>query len=168
MEAGTASDASALDNLRALQTAASSRGDNALCVFASLLEGLAFLKAARDGANDKVQACLAQVSKYQLDETVNLPQIEILTLLLDVASSIHTYNPEITAEKLRHLQKRFDECAQWGDVKSEFLIAIRKSSTSGKTVSGDTAMVLRADENDPGSDYLVMSFMTKVELSSLV
>jgi hypothetical protein len=168
MEAGTAADASALDNLRALQAAASSRGDNALCVFASLLEGLTFLKAGKDGANEKVQACLAQVAKYQLDESVNIPQIEILTLLLDVASNLHTYQPEVTAEKLRNLQKRFDECAQWGDVKSEFLIAIRKSSTSAKTVSSDTSMVLRNDEGDGGSDYLVMSFMTKVELTSLV
>lgn len=168
MEAGTSSDASALDNLRALQTAAASRGDNALSVFASLLEGLTFLKAAKEGANEKVQACLAQVAKYQLDESVNIPQIEILTLLLDVASNLHTAQPEVTAEKLRKLQKRFDECVQWGEVNSEFLISIRKSSTSAKTVSVDTSMVLRYDENSTGSDYLVVTFMTKAELSSLV
>lgn len=168
MEAGTAADASALENLRALQHAASSRGDNALCVFASLLEGLTFLKASKEGAVEKVQACLAQVSKYQLDQSVNIPQVEILTMLLDVASSIHTYSPEVTAEKLRALQKRFDECSQWGDVNSEFLIAIRKSSTSGNTVSSDTSMILRNHESDTDSDYLVMTFMTRVEFTSLM
>jgi hypothetical protein len=167
MEAGTASDASALDNLRALQTVASSRGDNALSVFASLLEALTFLKAPKEGASERVQACLAQVAKFQFDPSIKIDQIEILTMLLDVVSNLYNRDSEVAAEKLGRLHKRLDE-SDWGHVKSEFLIPIKRSASSSKTVSADTAMVIRSGGEESGVDYLVMTFMTKVELASLV
>ena len=79
MELGQTADASALENIRAIQMTANARGDNALCVFASILEGLTLLKASKDGNLEKVQTCIAQVAKFQFDDSVHIMQLDILT-----------------------------------------------------------------------------------------
>lgn len=168
MEAGSGIDASAVDNLRALQTTAARRGDVALSVYASLLEALTYLKAPKGGTAERVQSCLAHVAKYQLDPSVKIMQVEVLALLLDVAANLNSQTPEITADKLRQLQKKLSECEEWHNVKSEFAIPIRRSATSAKTVSSDTAAIIYEREGDESSEFLIVSFMTKVEFTALV
>ena len=168
MEMGTASDAGALDNIRAVQNIANTRGDNALSVLASVLEGLTLLKTSKDGSIERVQACIAQAAKFQFDPSVQIMQLDILTLLLDFASSLHHQSSDSTAQKLRLLQTRLDECDAWNNVKAEFLIPIKKQPSNARTVSDDTAAIVRAGEPDSAFDYMVMSFMTKMELRSLV
>ncbi|RFN50141.1 putative sh3-domain protein cyk3, partial [Fusarium flagelliforme] len=167
MELGQTADANALENIRSIQMTANARGDNALCVFASILEGLTLLKASKDGNLEKVQACIAQVAKFQFDESVHIMQLDILTLLLDLASSINHSSLELTCQKLKTLQDRMDRCRDWHNVKSDFLIPIRKQPSTGHTISSDTAGIVRSGGDAP-VDYLVMSFMTKMELASLI
>lgn len=168
VEMGNALDAGALDNIRAVQNIANTRGDNALSVLASVLEGLTLLKSSKDGSIERVQACIAQAAKFQFDPTVQIMQLDILTLLLDFASSLHHQSPDNTSQKLRLLQTRLDECDAWNNVKAEFLIPIKKQPSNARTVSDDTAAIVRAGEADSAFDYMVMSFMTKMELRSLV
>ncbi|PWI69622.1 75k gamma secalin [Purpureocillium lilacinum] len=168
LEMGSASDAGALENIRSLQNIANTRGDNALSVLSSVLEGLTLLKTSKDGGIERVQACIAQAAKFQFDPTVKIMQLDMLTLLLDFASSLHRQSPDTTAQKLRLLQKRLDECEDWHNVKSEFLVPIKKQPTNARTVSEDTAAIVRAGDGDSAFDYLVMSFMTKMELRSLI
>lgn len=165
---GSASDAGALENIRSLQNIANTRGDNALSVLSSVLEGLTLLKTSKDSGIERVQACIAQAAKFQFDPTVKIMQLDMLTLLLDFASSLHRQSPDTTAQKLRLLQKRLDECEDWHNVKSEFLVPIKKQPTNARTVSEDTAAIVRAGDGDSAFDYLVMSFMTKMELRSLM
>ncbi|RDA83318.1 hypothetical protein CP532_6546 [Ophiocordyceps camponoti-leonardi (nom. inval.)] len=168
MEMGSASDAGAIDNIRSIQLIADVRGDRALSIFAYLFEGLIQLKTSKDGNIERVQACLAQAAKYQLNPTVRCVQLDVLALVLDFASSLHHQGMENTAQKLRLLQKRIDECDEWHNVKAEFLLPIKKLPSHVKTVSDDTTAIVRAGEGDSPLDYLVMSFMTKMELKSLV
>ncbi|KAL7903473.1 cohesin loading factor domain-containing protein [Trichoderma sp. TUCIM 5745] len=161
-------DAGALDNIRSIQNVANTRGDTALSVLASLIEGFTLLKTAKDGNLEKIQACIAQVAKYQFDPSVQMTQLTMLTLLLEVAASLHHQNPDHTAQKLRQLQTCLDDCEDWHNVKSDFLVPIKKELSAAKTVSGDTRAILRLGEGEGEMDYLVMTFMTKMELRSLV
>ncbi|PNP37597.1 hypothetical protein TGAMA5MH_10538 [Trichoderma gamsii] len=161
-------DAGALDNIRSIQNVANTRGDTALSVLASLIEGFTLLKTAKDGNMEKIQACIAQVAKYQFDPSVQITQLTMLTLLLEVAASLHHQNPDHTAQKLRQLQTCLDDCEDWHNVKSDFLVPIKKELSAAKTVSGDTQAILRLGEGEGEMDYLVMTFMTKMELRSLV
>lgn len=168
MEMGNASDAGALENIRSVQHIANTRGDNALSVLASILEGLSLLKTSKDGSIERVQACIAQAAKFQFDPTVKMMQLDVLALLLDFASSLHHQSPDNTSQKLRLLQIRLDECDEWKNVRAEFLVPIKKQPSNARTVSDDTAMIVRAGPADSAFDYLVMSFMTKIELRALV
>lgn len=168
MEMGNASDASAFENLRALSSLASSRGDNALTVYASLLEGLALLRTARQDNIQKVRECVAQAAKFQLDPSVHIDQLDMLTMLLDVASTLNSEPLNTASQRLRQLQKRLDECTEWTHTKSEFLIPVSKDATSARTISKETAAVVKPGEVGDEVDYLVMSFLTKIEMNSLV
>ncbi|KAH8126174.1 cohesin loading factor-domain-containing protein [Trichoderma asperelloides] len=161
-------DAGALDNIRSIQNVANTRGDTALSVLASLIEGFTLLKTAKDGNMEKIQACIAQVAKYQFDPSVQITQLTMLTLLLEVAASLHHQNPDHTAQKLRQLQTCLDDCEDWHNVKSDFLVPVKKELSAAKTVSGDSQAILRLGVGEGEMDYLVMTFMTKMELRSLV
>ncbi|KAJ4249442.1 hypothetical protein NW762_012297 [Fusarium torreyae] len=167
MELGQTADASALENIRSIQVTASSRGDNALSAFASILEGLALLKSSKDGNMEKVQACIAQIAKFQFDPSVHIMQLDVLTLLLDLSSSINHSSTDSAVHKLKQIQDRLDACGDWHNVKSDFLIPVKKQPSTGHTISSDTAGIIRSGEDAP-VDFLVMSFMTKMELTSLV
>ncbi|KAG7121831.1 MAU2 chromatid cohesion factor like protein [Verticillium longisporum] len=86
--AGNAPDATHFDNLQMLGNFAYERGDNAIGVLASLLEGLAHLRVMKSDSVERVQTCLAQAAMYQLDPAVKVPQLDILTLLLDLACKV--------------------------------------------------------------------------------
>lgn len=168
LETGNMADASALENIRYVQATANSRGDNALSVFASLAEGLILLKTNKDGNLEKVQACIAQAAKFQFDSSAQIIQLDMLTLLLDLACSLHHSKPEVTTHKLRLLQKKLDNCEDWHNVKSEFLVPVKKQPSTSQTISRDTAAIIQPGTDAETSDYLVMSLVTKMELNSLV
>lgn len=168
MEMGNGSDASALENIRAIQNVATTRGDNALSILASLWEGLALLKTAKEGSMEKVQSCIAQAAKYQFDPSVRILQLDILMLLLDFAASLHYPNPDATTQKLRDLQRRLDGSEDWNNVRSDFLVPIKKQSASSQIVSADTSAIIVPNDGTSDYDQLVVSFMTKMELRSLV
>lgn len=169
MSMGSASDAGALENLRAVQNVANLRGDHAMAVFASILEGLALLKTSKDSNIERVNSCIAQAAKYQFDRSVNIMQLDILMLLLDFSSSLHHQNPDATAQKLRLLQQRLDKCEEWNNIKADFHIPVKKQPSGAKIVSEQTSAIIRPGrEPDGESDFVVMTFMTKVELRSLV
>lgn len=169
MGMGNASDAGALNNIRLLQHIATTRGDKALSVLASVLEGLSLLKAAKDGSVERIQACLAQAAKFQLDASARVAQLDVLALVLDFAASLHHLGPDATAQKLHLLQKRLDDADDgWHNVRADFAVPVKKQPANARTVSDDTAAIVRAGEPDTPYDYLVISFMTKMELRSLI
>lgn len=136
---------------------ATARGDKAICVMASLLEGLAHLSTKKEDSILRVQTCIAQASKFQLEASARLPQIEVLLLFLDLACSLHQKVPTLYSQKLAALQSRMDELKMshdWDSSTLELLLPIKKQGGSSSTISNDTATILRRGDDE--FDYLVL------------
>lgn len=166
MEAGNSADPLALDNLRHMQQIATMRGDAAICVFASLTEALILLKSARS-TPEMIQERIAQAAKYQCDPSVNVHQLELLSLLIGLLMSLHRERHEETAERLRTLQKKIDSWRK-SNSDAEFLLPVKKDTSSQQIISADTSSILRLGDDGANSNFLVMSFMTEVESASVV
>lgn len=155
-----------MENLKAIANLAGRRGDHAVFVVASLLEGLSLLKTMKDDAVVRIQNCIAQASKYQLEDSVRIPQLDILTLMLDLACSLYHKSPQIVTQKVKALQSRMDHCLtndEWGMTGTELFLPIHKQPGHLRVISGDTASVLRPGQEHEPCDYLVMSFWSKIE-----
>lgn len=168
LQSGTAADHHAIDNLRKIAGIAHQCKDNAIFVMAMLLEGLAHLSSLKDDWATRVQMCIAQVSKLQLDDSIHAPQADVLLLLLDLACSLHQKTHQISAQKLGALQRRLEELKQsqdWPSRSGEMLLPINRMQNAHQTISNDTRAVLRP--GDDGVDYLVLSALGKQEAWAL-
>ncbi|KAK3378309.1 cohesin loading factor-domain-containing protein [Podospora didyma] len=168
LQSGTAADHYALDNLRKIAAIATQRDDRAIYVLATLLEGLAHLSSRKDDWTVRVQTCIAQASKLQLDDSVHLPQLDVLLLLLDLACSLHEKAHQISAQKLNVVQKRLKELkhsSDWPASSREVLLPIRRMPNAPQTISDDTRAILRP--GDGAHDYLVLSTLSKQDAFAL-
>lgn len=168
LQSGTAADNQAIENLRKIAGMANQRGDKAIFVMAMLLEGLAHLSTMKDDWATRVQMCIAQASKLQLDDSIRTPQTDVLLLLLDLACSLHQKTHQISAQKLSVLLRRLEELKDsqdWSSHPGEILLPINKMHNAPQTISNDTRAVLRPGEG--GVDYLVLSALGKQEAFAL-
>ena len=137
-----------------------------MCVYASLSEALILLQTSK-GTPETIQASLAQAYKYQLDPRVQIPQLELLYLLVDYLSSLNREKQDSVTERLRRLQKKIDECQHLAN-KADFLLPIRKQPAAAHTIGVDVSAIIKPGDDSDESDYLVMSFVTQMELMVLV
>ncbi|KAI1214888.1 cohesin loading factor-domain-containing protein [Annulohypoxylon truncatum] len=154
----------ALENLKAIANLASHNNDRAIFVAASLLEGLSLLKTMKDDAIVRIQACIAQALKYQLEDSFHIPQLHILALMLDLACSLHQKSVQVISQKSKCLQDHIDASMNdktWRPIDAELLLPVRKGNPL--VISQDTSAVLKPGRDDSPYDYLAMSFWTKLE-----
>ncbi|KAK6856042.1 mitochondrial membrane protein [Apiospora arundinis] len=166
LESPNPSDVHAMENLKAIKELALQRKDHIIFVLASLLEGLGLLKHTKDDSVARIQECIAQCLQYQLDESIHLPQVDILLLMLDFACSLHQQSPGLIAQKLRLLQHRVDESLKdnsWSLSDTQVLLPIKKQAANRQVISADTLAVIRPGQEGDTCDYLVMSFWSKLE-----
>ncbi|KAK8034408.1 mitochondrial membrane protein [Apiospora rasikravindrae] len=166
LESPNPSDVHAMENLKAIKELALQRKDHIIFVLASLLEGLGLLKHAKDDSVARIQECIAQCLQYQLDESIHIPQVDILLLMLDFACSLHQQSPGLIAQKLRLLQRRVDESLKdnsWSLSDTQVLLPIKKQAANRQVISADTLAVIRPGQEGDTCDYLVMSFWSKLE-----
>ncbi|KAI1283652.1 cohesin loading factor-domain-containing protein [Xylaria sp. FL0933] len=159
-------EAHALENLRAISMLASQRGDRPIFAVASLLEGLSHLRAMKDDAVARIQACIAQASKYQLENSMSIMQLDVLQLVLDLACSLQQKSPHMISQKLKALQDKMDASiknADWGFQDRQLLLPIHKQAVNPPIVSPDTSSIIRPGAEGDSYDYLVMSFWSKLE-----
>jgi hypothetical protein len=157
-----------VENLRKIAGIAHHRGDKAIFVVAMLLEGLAHLNTMKDDWATRVQMCIAQASKLQLDESIRTPQNDVLLLLLDLACSLHQKTHQISAQKMATLQKKLEELKQssdWCPHSGEMLLPVNRMQNTHHVVSHDTRAILRP--GDDRVDYLVISTLGKQEAFAL-
>lgn len=173
IQTGAPADPQALDNLRKLAAFGNQRGDKTICVMASLLEAFAHLRSMKD-VNDavlRVQTCIAQASKYQLEDAVRLPQLDILLLLLNLACSLHQrQRPDVTFNNFVALQNRMEELKtshEWDPLTTEVLLPIRKQPGPQKNqaISAETRGILR--EGQGKEDYMVVQALSRQQALAL-
>jgi hypothetical protein len=167
-EPANAADAHAIDNLRKISALASQRGDNAISVIASLLESLAYLGTMKDDVVVRVQTCIAQASKFQLDESIRIPQIDVLIILLDLSCSLLQKHPAAIAQKraaLHQCMDRWKDSPEWDPRSTEILLPIKKQPGASLAVSTDTQAILRPGHES--TDYLVLSILGKQQSYAL-
>lgn len=160
-----------IENFQNLSSLAHDQGDHALGVLASLLEGLAHLRVIKPDTIERVQTCLAQAAKYQMEPSAQLPQLDVLSLLLDLACSMHQKTPDVLVQKLSALQARMDatiKSNEWNNNITLMRIPIKKQHSSGNFISDDTASILQPGNAEEGQDYVALTFLTKVEMFLLV
>lgn len=160
LQTSNPADHHALENLHGITALAEQRGDHAVYVLASLLEGLALFRITDLDVIERVQTCMAAASKYQLDESVHLPQLDVLWLLLDLACSLYQKEKSLN-DKLNALQNRLEELKelpQWTADACELMLPLRKDTPFAHTISADTSDVLQ-----PGAanDFLVLTSFSK-------
>lgn len=170
IQTGAPADPHALENLRKLSAIGIQRGDKAICVTASLLEGLARLGTMKSDAILSVQTCIARAARYQLEDAARLPQLDILLLLLDLACSLHERTPDLSSQKFVALQKRMEDLKhshEWDPLATEVVLPIKKqpSSSQSHAVSADTRAILR--EGDGAVDYLVLPALSHQQALAL-
>ncbi|KAI1733715.1 cohesin loading factor-domain-containing protein [Xylaria scruposa] len=159
-------EAHALENLRAITILASQRGDRPIFAVASLLEALSHLRAMKDDAIVRIQACIAQASKYQLEDSMSIMQLDVLQLVLDLACSLQQKSAHMISQKLKALQDKMDSSIKntsWSFQDRQLLLPIYKQATNQQIISSDTSSIIRPGEDGDGFDYLAMSFWSKLE-----
>ncbi|KAI0416833.1 cohesin loading factor-domain-containing protein [Xylaria grammica] len=159
-------EAHALENLRAITVLAGQRGDRPIFAVASLLEALSHLRAMKDDAIVRIQACIAQASKYQLEDSMSIMQLDVLQLVLDLACSLQQKSPHMISQKLKALQDKMDASIKntnWSFQDRQLLLPIHKQATNQQIISPDTSSIVRPGEDGDVYDYLAMSFWSKLE-----
>ncbi|KAI1126373.1 cohesin loading factor-domain-containing protein [Nemania abortiva] len=159
-------EAHALENLKAIAALASQRGDRPIFAVASLLEALSHLRMMKDDAIVRIQACIAQASKYQLEGSMSIMQLDVLQLVLDLACSLQQKSPQMISQKLKALQDKMDASIKdttWGFQERQLLLPIHKQASNQPIISSDTSNIIRPGENDESFDYIVLSFWSKLE-----
>ncbi|KAF2965265.1 hypothetical protein GQX73_g8302 [Xylaria multiplex] len=159
-------EAHALENLKAITVLAGQRGDRPIFAVASLLEALSHLRVMKDDAIVRIQACIAQASKYQLDDSMSIMQLDVLQLVLDLACSLQQKSPHMISQKLKALQDKMDASIKntsWSFQDRQLLLPIHKQAINQQIISPDTSSIIRPGEDGDGYDYLAMSFWSKLE-----
>jgi hypothetical protein len=166
LQSSNPTEAHALENLRAITALASQRGDRPIFAVASLLEALSHLRAMKDDAVARIQGCIAQASKYQLEDSMSIMQLDVLQLVLDLACSLQQKSPQMISQKLKDMQDKMDTSIKnpnWGFQDRQLLLPIHKQATNQQIISPDTASIIRPGKDGDKYDYLAMSFWTKLE-----
>lgn len=145
---------------------ASARGDVAMSVYASLTEALVMLKTSK-ATSEAIHNCLAQASKHQFDEQAKIPELELLSLLLDVTVGFNRDTHEVLDGRLHELKKRIGTSGV--SQNGELLIPIKRPSSGAQTVSSETSAIIRpGNTQDPDQDHLVTKFMTEQQMAIIV
>ncbi|KAH8846793.1 hypothetical protein MCOR02_011541 [Pyricularia oryzae] len=157
--------ASLIETIRETTALASRRGDRAVYVFLSLIEGLIHLKTDKTDAVQRVQGCIAQASKFQLEDSAHLAQVDLLRSILDLACSLRQKSPDASLSKIKSLQDRLDEIHNISWQSSELLLPMKKDAASKNTISPDTGAIVRIGNEQ--HDFLVINFMSKPDTYAL-
>ncbi|KAJ2894112.1 hypothetical protein MKZ38_007925 [Zalerion maritima] len=163
-QTGNFSDGNVIENIRCIKNLADSRGDNVVCILASILDALVHLRAKKDDYLLRVKTSVAEAAKFQCDESARIPQLDILLLLLNLSCALHEKNPVELSQQLNLLSSKMDKLLQsgdWNGSKAELLIPIQKQAN--QPISGETSAILKPGAGADQHDYVVLSFLSKLE-----
>ena len=102
---------SAINQLKAISGLASNRGDKAVLATASLLEALSHLRNSSSSESiEHAQTALATARSSQLDPAVRgIPQLALLTSLVDLCCNVQKFDPNQALSKMQILQNILED-----------------------------------------------------------
>lgn len=117
---------------------------------------------------EQVQTALASAWTYQLEKDSQIPQLLVLTHILDVACSLLYGLPAQTEPKQKAMEDVFKNSAWGTSTDPSDTIAIPVSSVKGQAqlVSQDSRGVLSTTED--GRDVLMVSFLNSNDTFALM
>jgi hypothetical protein len=158
----------ALHDLRYISSLASEREDRAIFLLSSLIEILSHFSAPNPESVEQVQTALASAWSYQLDTEAQIPQLTVLTHMLDVACSLLCGLPAQTELKQKAMEDAFKGSNWSTSADSSDVIAIPVNPVKGQPqlVSQDSRGILGVAEN--GKDRLMISLLNNNDTFALM
>ena len=111
-ESAVRDDQAAINTMRAVLPVADQRGDFQVVALASLMEAMISLRNGADGV-ESAQRSLSRVFTQQNAGTSVLPQLEVLTQLLDICCSLMLGQSNDCEIKIRQLHAMLDQQDRW-------------------------------------------------------
>ncbi|KAG9232471.1 cohesin loading factor [Amylocarpus encephaloides] len=165
LESGTSADLhAAVQTLQKISDLASRQGEDAIHLTASLVEAVAHLRSTAPDSAEFVQRAIAAARTHQLNVGSQIPQLNCLTQIVDVISSIQlgdSRQMNAKFENMRQIMVQISKDPTWTSSNDILLIPINGMRANNHTVSGDTRAVLGFGCD--GRDHLTMSFMGKTD-----
>jgi len=169
LQSGKVSDTQvALHDLRYISSLANECEDRAIFLLSSLLEILSHLSVPNPESVEQVQTALASAWSYQMDTGSQIPQLVILTHMLDVACSLLYGLPAQTEMKQKAMEDSFKGFGWSTSTDSNDIITIPINPEKGQAqlVSQDSCGILRPAED--GKDILTISFLNNNDTFALM
>jgi Cohesin loading factor len=132
------------------------------------MEVLIHLSSPNPESSEQVQTALAAAWTYQLDVESRIPQLLVLTHILDVACSLLYSLPAQSEHKQKAMEEAY-KTSQWStssDTSDDIAIPIKTTENQTKLVSQDTREVLGM--SDDGKHILMMSFLNNNDTFALM
>lgn len=158
----------ALHDLRYISSLASERGDRSIFLLSSLMEILSYLSSPNAESIEQVQTALASAWTYQLDMDSQVPQLLVLTHMLDVACSLLYGLQAQTEPKQKAMEDAFKN-STWGqstDPSDVIAVPINPEKGQAQLVSQDSRGILGTTENV--RDVLMVSFLNSNDTFALM
>jgi hypothetical protein len=158
----------ALHDLRYISSLANEREDHAIFLLSSLVEILSHLSAPNPESVEQVQTALASAWSYQLDTESQIPQLMVLTHMLDVACSLLYGLPAQTELKQKAMEDAF-KGSDWSrstDSSDVIAIPINPVKDQPQLVSQDSRGILGTAED--GRDMLMISLLNNNDTFALM
>ncbi len=132
------------------------------------MEILSYLSAPNPDSGEQVQTALASAWSYQLDTESRIPQLVVLTHMLDVACSLLYGLPGQTELKQKAMEDSF-KASNWSTSSdsSDFIaIPVNPGKGQPQIVSQDSRGILGTAED--GKDVLMISFLNNNDTFALM
>lgn len=157
-----------IHELRHISSVANSRGDRAIFLLSSLMEVLAHLSFPVPESAEQVQTALAAAWTYQLEVDNRVPQLVVLTHILDLTCSLIYGRPSQTEAKQKAMEEAFKE-SEWStaaDSSDVFAVPINAAQNEAQLVSSDTRGILGISKD--GRQALMVSFLNNNDVYALM
>lgn len=152
----------ALYHLQSISGLAERSGDKAIFFAAAIMEGFTYLQSASAECVSHAQRALAKARQLQLDaEAQGIVQLQIMTLLLDLACSLLLGDTVQTTRKMQVLQSFYDYTMSNSAWSSDGVILLPLSSRSLNGVVLHSQEVVQIEDGKP---YLCLSWLSRGEV----
>lgn len=158
----------AMQNLYSIAELAHMRDHRAILLTSALFQARANFRSGKSDTIERIQRAIAVAFSYQQDEANQIPQLLILTHILDLSCSILKGMPSEISEKMKSLKSKWNLWAcdpSWSEVDEHVAIPIQSRQGHPHVVTSDTRGVL--DISKDGTEQLILSGFDQRTMGSM-